>query len=52
MKEIQQREEAMRQEQRVMAERQMSLQEAKTPMADPSKNPALAQQLQGPPQGA
>jgi hypothetical protein len=54
MQEIQQREQAQQQQAMALEERKVAAQEAKAPMADPTKNPALAQQLEGqqPPQGA
>ena len=52
MQEIQQREAEQQQQAMALEERKVAAQEAKTPMADPTKNPALAQQLEGPPQGA
>ena len=53
MQDIQQREAEQQQQAMALEERKIAAQEAKAPMADPTKNPALAQQLQGqPPQGA
>jgi len=54
MQEVQQREAEQQQQAMALEERKVAAQEAKTPMADPTKNPALAQQLEGqqPPQGA
>jgi len=54
MQEVQQREAEQQQQAMALEERKVAAQEAKTPMADPTKNPALQQQLEGqqPPQGA
>jgi len=54
MQEIQEREAQQQQQAMALEERKVAAQEAKTPLADPTKNPALAQQLEGqqPPQGA
>ena len=46
MQEIQQREEAQRQEAMQLENRKIQAQEAKTPLADPTKNPQLAAQLE------
>ena len=46
MQEIQQEQQAMQQQQMAMAQQQNQVQALKAPIADPTKNPALQQQLQ------
>jgi len=46
MQEVQQEQQAMQQQQMAMAQQQNEVQAMKAPIADPTKNPALQQQLQ------